>query len=55
MTSLIRRIDLSDVLIIAGLVLLWIGLGMVAAALPFIVTGALFLVLALGPLVRGRR
>lgn len=54
-TRALRRLDLSDVLIVAGFVLLWIGLDMVAPALPFIVVGALLLGLALGPILRGRR
>ena len=39
----LRRLDLSDAAIVAGFVLLWIGLAKVAEPLAYIVIGALLL------------
>lgn len=49
--SLLRRVDLTDVALLTGLALLWIGLGQIAAPLPFIVVGGLVAAYGALPLV----
>lgn len=58
LTGLLRAVDLADLALVAGLALLWIGLGMVAPPLPYIVVGALLLAFGAFPVVAaltGRR
>jgi hypothetical protein len=53
---MLSAFDITDVAIVVGLVLLWIGLGMVAPSLSFIVVGTLAIAYGLAPtVIRSRR
>lgn len=55
MKRLLSAIDITDLALIGGVALLWVGLGMLAAPAPYIVVGALAVAYGVLPALLARR